>query len=336
MVALRYLPALLSAGAGGIALLLAGPAAAGDLVFPVDCTPGQDCFIQYYVDRDTGPGAADFACGGRSHNGHDGTDIRLSDLAAMKAGVDVVAAAPGRVRSVRNGMPDIAASSPSAPNVSERACGNGVLVRDSSGREFQYCHMALNSIQVAEGDTVDAGQVLGRVGLSGETQFPHLHFTMRNTDGQVVDPFDGRLASDPCTLASQPGADEPGFWANPIAYQPGGVLAGGFLDQLPDYSAIRAGKAALPSLPTDAPALVFWAHFYGLNAGDRLELRILAPDGQPIAESVYPMPRDRAVEFRAIGRRATGPWAPGQYTGIARLVRNGIALREFQMAIEVR
>lgn len=331
MAASRYLARAAPAGAGLLALMLAGPAAAGDLVFPVACTPGQDCVVQYYVDRDTGPGAADFACGSLSHDGHDGTDIRLADLAAMEAGVDVIAAAPGRVRSVRNGMPDIAAGAPGAPDVSGHECGNGVLIRDSQGREFQYCHMALNSVQVAEGDTVTAGQVLGRIGLSGDTQFPHLHFTMRDSGGQLVDPFDGRPAAEPCTLT-----EEPQLWAEPVAYQPGGVLTGGFLDHLPRYADVKAGTAFAASLPADASGLVFWAHFYGLKADDRLELRLVSPNGQPVAESVHVMPNDRAAEFRAVGRRATGPWAPGQYKGTARLVRDSVTLQVFQAVIEVR
>ena len=50
------------------AVLLAAPVAASDisLSLPVDCVPGETCHFQNYVDRDPGPGAADYRCGGLS------------------------------------------------------------------------------------------------------------------------------------------------------------------------------------------------------------------------------------------------------------------------------
>ena len=65
------------------------------LDFPVDCTLGETCYIQQYVDHDPGPGARDFTCQGLSYDGHKGTDIALPTLAAMAQGVRVRAAAPG-------------------------------------------------------------------------------------------------------------------------------------------------------------------------------------------------------------------------------------------------
>ena len=45
--------------------LVATPALAGplQLALPLDCTLGETCFIQNYVDNDPGAGAADFTCG---------------------------------------------------------------------------------------------------------------------------------------------------------------------------------------------------------------------------------------------------------------------------------
>ena len=74
------------------ALALAGPAAALELSAPLDCP---DCYIQSYVDRDPGPGAADYTCGALSYDGHNGTDFRTATIAEMREGVPVIAAAPG-------------------------------------------------------------------------------------------------------------------------------------------------------------------------------------------------------------------------------------------------
>ena len=37
---------------------------------PVDCRLGEDCWVQFYVDRDPGPESLDYACGSLSYDGH--------------------------------------------------------------------------------------------------------------------------------------------------------------------------------------------------------------------------------------------------------------------------
>jgi len=68
------------------------------LAMPVDCEIGRSCFIQNYVDVDSSKNAKDYQCGSLTYDSHNGTDFRLKSLAAQKAGVNVVAAADGRVR----------------------------------------------------------------------------------------------------------------------------------------------------------------------------------------------------------------------------------------------
>ena len=38
------------------------------------------------------------------------------------------------------------------------------------------------------GDNVQVGDVLGKIGLSGRTQFPHVHVSVRH-NGTCIDPF---------------------------------------------------------------------------------------------------------------------------------------------------
>ena len=73
---------------------LAATSAAGDfsLAFPLDCTLGDTCFIQQFVDQDPSPAARDFTCGSLTYDGHKGTDIALVDLADQAKGVNVLAA----------------------------------------------------------------------------------------------------------------------------------------------------------------------------------------------------------------------------------------------------
>ncbi len=86
--------------------LLVAPASAQDICLrlPVACEIGKTCFIQHYVDRDPSPAAQDYQCGTLTYEGHDGTDIRIPTMAAQKAGVNVLAAADGKVLRVRDGV----------------------------------------------------------------------------------------------------------------------------------------------------------------------------------------------------------------------------------------
>jgi len=59
--------------------------------------------VQNYVDHKDSDKARDYRCGGRTYHGHDGTDIRIPNLEIQNKGVEVLAAAPGRIVGVRDG-----------------------------------------------------------------------------------------------------------------------------------------------------------------------------------------------------------------------------------------
>jgi murein DD-endopeptidase MepM/ murein hydrolase activator NlpD len=99
--------------------------------------------------------------------------------------------------------------------------GNTVVVEHPGGVRTRYAH--LSSIQVEAGARVDAGTVLGRVGSSGRSTGPHLHFEVLQ-DGRPVNPevaatkyagqlkFGGVVAdlpiSQPSTLGVAAGVDD--------------------------------------------------------------------------------------------------------------------------------
>src|SRR5256885_1081589 len=85
------------------------------LSFPIACEIGRTCEVQHYVDRDPGPGLLDWRCGHRTTPQHDGIDIRLLDMAAQRAGIDVLAAAPGRVGAGGGGGQGTPLRPPGAP-----------------------------------------------------------------------------------------------------------------------------------------------------------------------------------------------------------------------------
>lgn len=303
---------------GALALFLLAPIPAGafDLALPLDCTLNESCFVQHLFDHDSGPGTRDFACGALTYDGHDGTDIALPSLAAMAQGVTVRAAAPGVVRGARDGMPDIVVSDPAAPPLDGRDCGNGVAIRHDDGWETQYCHMKRGSIVVKPGDRVAAGTPLGQVGLSGNTEFPHLHLTLRR-DGQEVDPW-APEAGEGCGPA---GAD---LWQGDLTVPPGGIITTGLATAIPEYAAVKQG--AVPPPAGDPSALVVWSYLYGTRAGDRLHLALRGPDGAVIADEIV-LEKPQAQSFRAIGKkRGVRGWPAGSYEGAATLSRDGTVI----------
>ncbi|CTQ31468.1 M23 family metallopeptidase [Jannaschia rubra] len=288
------------------ALALPASAAAAEdlrLSLPLDCRLGETCFIQHLVDADPGPGARDHTGGDLTYDGHGGTDFRVPDLETMEAGVPVLAPAPGVVRNIRDGMADRSVSDVS--EVADRECGNGVAIDHGDGWETQLCHLARGSIAVAPGETVARGQVLGRIGLSGATQFPHVHLAVRR-NGVTVDPFPA------------------GLWQDMPDYRPGGFLSAGFADAVPDFDDVKAGTADAARLPVTAPALVIWASLFGGRPGDVLQMTIIGPDGGTVFTSEATLDRAQAELFRAAGRRLSAPeWRGGTYSGTVVLIRKG-------------
>jgi flagellar protein FlgJ len=100
---------------------------------------------------------------GQGRRFHAGVDLRAA------YGTEVPAAAAGEVTFAGD----------------QGGYGTTVVVRHEDGFETRYAH--LSSMQVQTGDRVEAGQSVGRVGNSGRSTGPHLHFEVRR-NGQQVDP----------------------------------------------------------------------------------------------------------------------------------------------------
>lgn len=306
------------------AILSASPVLADGptLVPPIACDLTETCYIQQFTDHDPGPDARDFTCGGLSYDGHKGTDFALPSLAMQALGVHVVASAPGVVRGVRDGMADILQGSPGAPDVSSVECGNGVVIDHGDGWETQYCHMALGSVAVTPGQTVAAGDRLGLVGLSGQTQFPHVHLSVRK-DGAVVDPF----APDALDTCGFEATDT--LWSDPVPTPPGGIISAGWASDVPEYEAVKAGTVA-PDVNRQQN-LVLWALFFGGQVGDLITLQINGPSGQVYQQDIV-LDRTQAQLFRAGGKRAPdGGWPAGDYIGTLQHLREGQELDRMEL-----
>jgi hypothetical protein len=181
--------------------------------------------------------------------------------------------------------------------------------------------MASGSLQVKPGDVVQVGQPLGRVGLSGLTEYPHLHFTVRH-ESIVVDPF--AYGAAPGSCGSGEFLWDPSLRAR-LTYQERTILNAGFTSRPVTMDLIEDGKADKELLSADAPAIVAFVRAIGLKAGDVQWLAVRDPAGHVIAENrAAPLERDKAQTMLFAGRkRPASGWDKGNYKATYRVERDG-------------
>jgi murein DD-endopeptidase MepM/ murein hydrolase activator NlpD len=105
---------------------------------------------------------------------HAGTGAAVTDYWCY--GRDVRSPAAGRVITVHDGEPDAV---PHRPNRSGRA-GNHVVLEVAPDEYLIVAHLQSGSITVAVGQAVQRGDVIGRVGNSGNTSEPHVHLHLQD------------------------------------------------------------------------------------------------------------------------------------------------------------
>jgi hypothetical protein len=306
---------------------LAAPAAGAPLLtLPVDCELGETCFIQQYMDHDPSEGHHDFRCNARSYNTHKGTDFAVPTARDAQAGVNVLAAAAGTVLGTRDGMRDVWTGKFDAEAIKGRDCGNGLVIDHGNGWQTQYCHMQNGSLQVTKGDTITAGAILGQIGMSGRTQFAHLHLSVRK-DGTPVDPFAPEGANCETPI-------EETLWDETPLFQPGGFLSIGFADAVPEFTQIKMGFADTP-LNATSDALVSYVYLFGGRKGDTLDMTFTGPSGFAAAQT-YELEKPLAQFFRATGKkRRTTSWPSGEYTAKATFSRDGDVIDSIQSAFTI-
>jgi hypothetical protein len=102
-------------------------------------------------------------------------------------GTDVLAAADGTVVFVRDDMPE-EIPGPEPLHVKEPIdyAGNQVVVQIRPDVWAVYAHLQTGSMNVRVGEQVTTGQVLARLGNSGNTNAPHLHFVLTDHPNFVI------------------------------------------------------------------------------------------------------------------------------------------------------
>lgn len=107
--------------------------------------------------------------------------LQADDFAGF--GVPVVASAEGTVVSCVNGKEDIENNIGQYPsNIEyfaqhpEEAAGNYVIIQHATGLYSCYLHLRNESICVKCGQSICQGEIIGKLGNSGFSSGPHLHF----------------------------------------------------------------------------------------------------------------------------------------------------------------
>ncbi len=149
-----------------------------------------------------GPRRAPTAGASEDHNGID---------YGVPEGTPVAAVAPGRVVAV----------------ASDGASGKFIRVEHPNGMVSGYAH--LSTQDVAVGDEVKPGQIIGKSGKSGTTTGPNLHFTLqeRQADGKLrwVDPSRAFAAPGSAAYVAFANTQE-GFTSDPLEFARGGKSRG--------------------------------------------------------------------------------------------------------------
>lgn len=319
-------------------VFLALPVLAQDaprLSMPLACDPGKTCFIQHYVDIDEGSGARDFQCGTSTYDGHKGIDFRVLSAAAAKAGVPVLAAAPGVVKGMRDGVADAFVNEVGKAGVTDRECGNGMVLDHGNGWETQYCHLRQGSVAVKRGQRVERGEKLGEVGWSGLADFAHLHLSVRK-DGKPIEPFTGRGQDSACARDAA-GA---GLWDEAVTrafpYRNGEILGAGFAGAVPGRAALEHDHTDVLPVRLDGPLLAIYARIANAREGDQVRIMADGPGGMTI-RGVDTLKMNNQVQISGAGKKRNGvDWPVGRYQGKVELIRGGSVIATRDVDLELR
>ena len=213
------------------------------------------------------PGVAnDYRGGSFVYDGHDGYDFVLPDFASMDAGMPVDGCRRrydhrGRGRQLR------------PPDVLRQRRGQQVVEDLGNGWTAEYLHFMNSSIDVQVGQTVQAGQLLGLAGSSGDSTMAHLHFDLRY-DGDLVETF-----YEPNT-----------YWVNPLPYQ--GDVPPSITDQGTTNSDPTDDMDERPDSVTVFPSSSGWAVWYWfdisyLDPSAQITIDWYWPDGSLAVSNPY-------------------------------------------------
>jgi murein DD-endopeptidase len=102
-------------------------------------------------------------------------------------GAETYAVAAATVSFVKDGVPENTPQSAdrAVPMAWDTVSGNFVVLDLGSDRVAVYAHLQPGSIRVKAGERVTPAQLIGRIGNSGNSSEPHLHFHLCDTAAEI-------------------------------------------------------------------------------------------------------------------------------------------------------
>ena len=254
--------------------------------FPQGGVVGRDLYLTNTVDLQAGDGILDPWCGSRTYDGHTGEDVVIRSFREQAIGVPVFAALDGRVKSVQEGMKDTSYGTQTLP------WDNHVIVDAGHGQLQVYGHLRRGSVTVREGEWVVAGRQIGLTGSSGNSAWPHLHFTTM-LDFQPTDPWAGACRPGASGWSDEkPAGDD--LYVRDFMFSANGFAGH---NDLPWDDATRTGTFA-----AGRRTLQFRVELGNADAVSRVSVRIRRPDG------TVALADEGAATFRR-WRQTWGTWA---------------------------
>lgn len=291
------------------------------LGLPLDCKLNETCWVMNYVDFDNEEGVyTDPNCLSRTYDTHKGTDFMLLDEKAMINGVPVLATKDGKILRFRDGEPDNWKTNAKLDQIKldRKECGNAILINHDDNTQSVYCHLRKNSIIVKKDQRVQKGDVIAMVGMSGLSEFPHLHYGYIDNK-QVIDPFTGRNAATSCGLdKAKPLWDK----SLNLTYQPLAIQTAGFTNEVPTLQNLSENAKTLTTLNFSDNKIIFWAMFLGVRINDQITLEIIDPNNKILVSEEITQDRNRARQLYYIGKKLDNTkLLEGAYSAITKIKR---------------
>lgn len=296
------------------------------LQFPVKCSINKDCWVLNYVDNDSTGNWHDYNDGRQTYDGHRGTDIAIKNITKMKQGVNVVAAVNGYVIATRDGVPDRNALAEDLNQLQDIGCGNRVAIKHSGGWITDYCHMKNGSIKVKKGDYVSAGQTIGQIGMSGLSEFPHLHLNFQQGN-HFFDPFTGHEQYS--KIYKHP------LWSSNIlkqlSYKPKIIYNIGVSPEIPSLLDVREEKYKSNQINSISPMIMIWVDAMHVEVNDIIYILIKNPDGTTFLSQKIVVDKANAKKLFYIGRKnSANKFQKGDYNVKVSFKRPNYNINDFQ------
>ncbi len=97
-------------------------------------------------------------------------------------GDNVYAVADGIILQTQNDVPENIPPNMTVPRTAKNITGNFVILKLENNKSAYYGHLKTGSVIVKPGDKVKAGQVIAKVGNTGNSTAAHLHFQIQSGD----------------------------------------------------------------------------------------------------------------------------------------------------------